>query len=56
MRTKQELWEDLDFIDQRILELKAQREQIDEWIQDAIEDRTETLRALSLQGIEPEYA
>lgn len=52
----QELLEDLDIIDERIKELKRQRAQIDEWIIEAFHDQKETIRALSQQGIEPEYA
>lgn len=51
-----ELWEELDIVDRDIQRLIEQRQQIDEWLREAIEERTETLRQLSAEGVEPEYA
>jgi hypothetical protein len=51
-----ELWEELDIVDRDLQTLIDQRQQIDEWIREAIEERTETLRQLSTEGVEPEYA
>jgi predicted nuclease with TOPRIM domain len=59
MRHTQEtrqLWNDLDILDNQIADLKRRREELDEWMQEAIAERTEVLRQLSAMGIEPEYA
>lgn len=50
------LWNDLDILDNQIADLKARREELDEWMREAIEERTEVLRQLSAEGVEPEYA
>lgn len=52
----QELWEALDTIDRQIADLKAQRDQLDDWLTEAITERLDTLRQLSAEGVEPEYA
>lgn len=50
------LWEELDMLDSQLADLKVQRDQLDDWIAEAIMERLETLRELSAQGVEPEYA
>ena len=50
------LWNDLSILDEQIADLKARREELDEWMREAIEERTEVLRQLSAEGVEPEYA
>jgi len=59
MRQSQEvldLWEELDIVDRDIQRLIEQRQQIDDWITEAIAERLDTLRQLSAHGVEPEYA
>ena len=51
-----ELWNDLDILDKQITDLKRRREQLDEWLTEAMQERTDVLRQLSAMGIEPEYA
>lgn len=51
-----ELWDLLDNIDSQIADLKRQREQLDEWFQEANIERMQILRDLSHNGVEVEYA
>lgn len=52
----QALWNDLDILDNQIADLKRRREELDEWMREAMQERTDVLRQLSAMGIEPEYA
>ena len=51
-----ELWEQLDIMDQQILDLKRQREQLDDYITEAITERLEVVRELEqISDYEPDF-
>lgn len=55
MRTITDMWEELDLINNQIQDLKMQREQLDEWLREAIEERTEIIREIENNGGEIDW-
>ena len=51
-----ELWEQLDIMDQQIMDLKRQREELDDYITEAIRERIEVVRELEqISDYEPDF-
>lgn len=55
MRTITDMWEELDIVNVDIQKLIDQRQQIDEWLREAIEERTEIIREIENNGGEIDW-